>query len=1219
MASAEQFLQLLEEKDLVSAHVLQEARREMQRTSPPPDAVGMSLWLVQGQHITASQAERLLAAVMAKAGDNSSFSRWQKGEPKPTEVLRAPIPPPPAPPKFTAHAPESPSQTDRGESPPRAPQSAAQGSLDDLELAPEPAPARAQAKKPIKSSSPAAKAPAAATAQTTAPQGGPKPAGSPKAASVGGALEPLDSLIESEAGPSSPFDDSMDGPSLSPTAPKKFKLRYALRKLFRRNKSKTVQVKAADPRHVKLLLFSWGVAILFILAALAIFRYFSPDAAEMLRKAEAAVDRGDYTEAISQYDKFLKTYPKTSESDEVRTLRVLAELRQTVQLSATSGDWPAALEVAQREVPALSKTASTDLLQKIGLALARIAEGLSKQAQAKPDESSLARLRQITNIIDGDIPANARPTEMLDGISRALRQCTQTVEGRKEIEQTVDKVGKAVAAGDLPTAYAAYGDLVRSFPALVDNPDLTSAMKQVSAAQQKAVKTGEQSLAVARDERPTDLIAAMPLAVQPVQGALAAEKGKMRFVVTQGTVYGLDTSTGKLLWRRFVADEPPLAGGKPDTARQLAVSALPVVDAAGSDVAICDPVRQEVMRVKGRTGGLVWRLAVGQPITAGPVKAGKSLLLLTQDSRLLIVDAATGKADHYLELPQSVRLKPVVDDAHGLIYLVAQQSNIYVLAYDPEAGGTCRQVLHLGHDAGTIAATPSVVGDYLFVPVNDGPDEATIRVLSIAATREPLTSVQRISVKGYIDASPAAMGGGAIAVTAQGGIVAMQRTESVDKPFRVTARVEPALDARSVHYTISDGRTFWVTGPQLTRYAVQSADGQIATQASIDLGTDFLDPPSIEGGTIFTVTRRIGLPGAMVTALDSEKTEPVWQTWLAAPLAAAPTIGSASGKLTAVTASGGMFRLAPADLRPTARPAEPVLSVPSARLSKPLNSLVSLPEERYAISSGAETTSIAVYDPQEQDRYFRWLATPHELSAAPASFAGGVLAPCLNGQIFLLDPLARRDMLAKSYTISLPGVTVWNWRTPQPVDDTQAILCDGDHRVIAVRLTDGASPMLTEAKAAPLSKAPLVSPVAVLGKSVFVADADDNLQSFVLPELSPGKATALGGHCVWGPQTLGKLVLLSTDKQRLIAVDDRQQVLWQVDLKFGPLAGVPLAAGDAIYLSSQSGVVWRVSAADGKELGKADAGCPLGTGPVLVGPRLIVGGRDGSLLEVKKP
>ena len=261
------------------------------------------------------------------------------------------------------------------------------------------------------------------------------------------------------------------------------------------------------------------------------------------------------------------------------------------------------------------------------------------------------------------------------------------------------------------------------------------------------------------------------------------------------------------------------------------------------------------------------------------------LLLLTQDRRLLTIDAATGKANRYLDLPQTVRLPPVVDAAHGLIYLVAQQSNIYVLAYDPGSGvkgdspifadtkietvPACRQVLHLGHEAGTIAAAPCVSGDFLFVPVNDSPDQATVRVLSIATARkdEPLASVQRINnVRGFIDASPAALGGGAIVVTAQGGMVAIQPNEAGDKPFRVTARVEPALDERSAHFVISDSRTFWVTGPQLTRYAVQSAEGQFATQSAIDLGTDFTGPPSIEEGTIFAVTRRPGLPGATVSA-----------------------------------------------------------------------------------------------------------------------------------------------------------------------------------------------------------------------------------------------------------------------------------------------------------------------------------------------------------------
>src|SRR5208337_3982383 len=75
MPSADLFLQLLEEKDLVSTEVLQAARREFQRSSSPVDAFQISLWLVQGHHITASQAERLMAAATERADDPEPKSR----------------------------------------------------------------------------------------------------------------------------------------------------------------------------------------------------------------------------------------------------------------------------------------------------------------------------------------------------------------------------------------------------------------------------------------------------------------------------------------------------------------------------------------------------------------------------------------------------------------------------------------------------------------------------------------------------------------------------------------------------------------------------------------------------------------------------------------------------------------------------------------------------------------------------------------------------------------------------------------------------------------------------------------------------------------------------------------------------------------------------------------------------------------------------------------
>jgi len=1276
MPSADQLLRLLEEKDLVPPQVLQAARLEVQRTSPPPDAVAISLWLVQGQHITATQAERLLAALAEKSDNPPQTSRWFKGEAKPADVSKSSIPLPAALERFAQRWAEPSSPAAKSDSPPGQPKPPTASQSDDLELAPL-AEEDAGPKKAAKLSSSATQEPG-----RTAPSGGfrrrrpespsaatAKPGESPKPADVGHELDslettmkgPLDALIESEVLAANPLDDPSAAVDLGAARPKKFKLRRFLKNLFRRDKSKVVKIKAIDPRQVKLVLFSWGVAIFAILAVLVLLRLFSkPDPAEILRKADAAATKEDYGQAIAFYDEYLTNYPKTDGSDEVRGLRILAELRKAIQAAGASGDWTPAFQVAdaqcnlraqhdeaaKAQLEAVLKNSSPELQQRIGIALAQIGEGLAKQVQPKPDMDAVNHLTMVVKMIEGDIPADLQPGEMLEGINHALKQCRQAVYGAQEIKNSVAEIRRAVDNNDLPAAYAAYKNTVQSYPDLADQPELAAAMKLATAVELQAVKTAESPLTVMHADRPSDLLAAMPLAVQPIQAKGKAAQDKQRFVVAQGTAYGLNAATGKVLWRRFVAgaakgrelrDESPEArrlstlNSQPSTVAELAeVAALPVAGPSQNDLVLCDPVHEEVLRVKGSTGELLWRLALGRAIAARPVQAGKSLLLLTQDQRLLFIDLATGASTRYLQLPQAVRLPPVVDEAHGLVFLVAEESNIYVLSH-----GACSGVFHLGHDVGAVAAAPTVIGNFLAVPVNDSPNEATVRVLSINASSadEPLKAVQRLQVKGHVDTSPVVVGSGVVIVTSQGGMAALEPecgkgdsplaekgTVPFSAPFRMIASVVPASDEKAVRFAVSDGRSFWVTGPQLTRYSVDVKEGRISPQAESDQGMKFVATPSIEDGTMFSVVERPGLPGVTVSAVDLSKNETAWQTWLAAPLAGEPMLGAKSGKLTAVTSSGGMFRFPPEGLRAGAAPSEPVLCVGAARLTKPLSSLLALPDERFAMTSGASTTQIVIYDPQEQDKRFRWLVSPQNLTAPPGSFAGGVLAPSVSGQVYLLDLSAREEMLAKPYEMSLrsEGVSTWRWRTPQAADDDKlAVLCDGDRRIVTIHITGDDVPTLTEAKVV-MSKLALVSPIAVLQKTVYVVDEGDNLLSLELPELTPGKTQALGGHCMWGPQRVGKLVLVATDK-KLFAVNERQQTVWQTVLPYGPLAGAPCAAGDDIYLSSTGGIVWRISAADGKEQGKVDAGCPLGTGPLVIGRRVIVGGHEGSLLEVKKP
>ena len=261
-------------------------------------------------------------------------------------------------------------------------------------------------------------------------------------------------------------------------------------------------------------------------------------------------------------------------------------------------------------------------------------------------------------------------------------------------------------------------------------------------------------------------------------------------------------------------------------------------------------------------------------------------------------------------------------------------------------------------------APPAVVGDFLLLPINDTPGEATIRVFAISKDKEgePLKPVQAIRVAGFIDTTPVALERGAVVVTAQGSLFAlgeMPATSSLARwerggegsmlPFQVVASRPASTQEKATHYAISGGSTFWVADRHLTRYAVHVDEQRIVPQATSDMGMRFVQAPVIQKGTMFQVLQRSGMPGVTVSAFDLVKNEAVWQTWLAAPLVAEPMLDPVSGKLTAVTASGGVFRSV-LDGNPFGKPWDAVLAIDSSRLTKPLCSLLPLPGEMFAIT-----------------------------------------------------------------------------------------------------------------------------------------------------------------------------------------------------------------------------------------------------------------------------
>ena len=1213
MPSAAQFLAVLEEKDILPPEVLGALRKTVRETAQPPTARALADWLVRHGHLTPSMADRLLGT----AGE------------RPPPAERPPQPPP------AAALPKG-----AGSGKPPAASGGGFGLLDELP---------------------------------------------PLGAAGGGPLDPL-----LAAGPI----DEAQGPGLGPARRRRWSLRRlakGLRRFFReprrsirnwfRRRSQVVQVKPADPRKVKLLLFSWGLAVTLMTAAFGVFWYLSPPSpAELVRKADVAYDDGKYAEAIECWNTYLNKYAYEPRTAEIRVRRSLAELRTAVEEARAADDWTAAFEMAQSLMKKLpDEPAYGDWQKEVGEVLGMIGEGLARQAAQQPTAAVVEQARRVVGMIEMNVGEAQRPSQAIAEIQRLLEGSQREVNRGHDLEETLAAVAAALSGKDAVAAYAARNALVARHPDLAEDGRLEEALGPAAALLRQAVKLVPRAVKAATGERAAGILASRAMAVRTVPGAVPGVKGRSVFAAAAGVAYGLDMASGRLLWRRFIAAEQGAAPGSakppPDFPPQ------PLGDDPAGDLLLTDPINNEVLLVQGATGRLVWRQAIGRRIVAAPVRAGNRLLVPAEQGQLVLVDLATGDSPGHVELPQPLGVSPSVDPKRALVFQVADQSTLYVLSEDDWA---CRQVFHLGQQRDAVAAPPVVAGGYLLVVENQGPREAMLWVLGLGlpgAGQGELKSLQHVALKDRVTTPPLVDGQRVAVVTVQGTLElfklapAGQAPSAGSSPLEPLARSELSGREEATRYLLARGDRWWVADTQLARYEIEAEGGRLVPRQISGRLWKFIQPPLLAGPVMYHVRERPGMPGVTVSAVDPQTDEPVWQTWLAAPLAGEPLTDTPSGPLTAVTASGGVFRFPPASFQGDAPADQPILAVESAQLIRGLRDCTPLGGGRFALTMGPGPGPIVLYDPAEHDKRFRLLVAPEPMASAPLALAGGLLLPSTTGNVFLLD-LQSPEKPGKPFHPSLASLAAWKWLPPQAVGRQAALLCDGDRRLYLVRLQTQPEAALIEVASATTSATIVAPPVVIseaekVGEAVGAAAAvrgvaflvaGSSVVPFTLPDLTEGQPQPLEGRCIWGPRRAGNVVLVATDKHRLYCLAAAQpsatgqkgllspspaekpqaapleasagvnadaetappapaigRLLWTAALPYGCPVGAPLAADGFIYLAAEGGTVWRISAETGREAGETDSGCPLGTGPVLLDQRLFVATPDGCLLEISRP
>ena len=949
-----------------------------------------------------------------------------------------------------------------------------------------------------------------------------------------------------------------------------------------------------------LLLIGGGVLLLLVFAgAFLLWSLRRETGDEALQLAEADFRAGSYTQAIHKYDEYLKRYPTHNSVSLARVHRGLARLRQAVD---GARDWPQTLQTA-REV--LSEISTEEKFSEahgdLASMLPTIAEGLARQAVESPAAAKLAEAREALEMIKTYVfPPGLRPEQKMADIEAELAVASRKLDQEKSLAETIAAIEQAIADGRSDTGYELRRKLIKTYPELRDNEALRNAVAAISQAQRQAVRSIAESREAVTTEPDSPVRASLAWA-RRFSGSTSATQGEPTFVLADGAAYGLDSATGRLLWRRFVGFDTSFVPRR-------------VGSAADGEALVVDSVRHELLRIKP-SGELRWRAALGEPFVASPAVLRDKALVATLGGKLVSIELATGKVTGLVHVPQPLRVAPATDAREKLHYQLGDHSNLFVIS---AADGACAEVFYLGHEPNCVRVSPTLVGPYVLVAENRFADKGLLHVLRSDENGVGLKKVQEIPFVGHVHAPPEVAGRTVFLATDRGEFSAWEVSTAAEGPALVKV-IDRVADASTpiVPFSLLRGGRLFVAGRGLTQFDVQTSRGRL-TPAWEYAGTGiFLHAPQPVGASaVVTVHRRAGLPGVVASAVNIENGKPLWGTELGVPTTVLNFKHQADEPLAALSATGAFYHLPDDKLEGSRTSDEPAAGVTTM-------AVLDLSGTRVNDATWAfvESTSAAGRRRLLEVTYPRtaeWRTVGDEIASRPAAIAGALIVPCRIGQVRLFDLVTERDRRAPFQPKLESGVD-YPWSPPMPLSDSEFLISDGRTRLYRVGFVEDPTPHMA-AKAEAALRSPVVAPIAFLRDTAYAIDTAGDLSSFSLPDLAPGKDWPSVGPAAWGPVRVGQAVLVGTAKGDLLALDGAGQLRWETPLEHGPLAAPPIAStGFEFVLAAASGVIYWIESDTGSARAKVDAGQPL-AGPIHeYQGKLLATARDGTVLVVKRP
>jgi outer membrane protein assembly factor BamB len=921
-----------------------------------------------------------------------------------------------------------------------------------------------------------------------------------------------------------------------------------------------------------------GFALYGIIVRTAANRHFN--------QAIEALDDGDYRNAILRFDSFLKSSPDDLRAGKARVHRAMANVRQYTVAAGPS--WSLALDAERDMVENVGelpeyRDSSSELAEQV----IRTGEALADRARIAADERALADAESTVALhekVAGKAAEALFKRSQLPGKLKAARAAVHKSQVRARALAAMDA---ALKAGSSSGVYSARDALVASYGDQAVDRELLARMGRANDLIKKAVTVDDSGRPAETEPHPDPFGPPTTLVLRAGE-AKAVANGPLVYALADGFAFGIDGATGAPVWQVSVGLASPYA---------------PLPIPGGTTALVFDARHDELVRLDGKTGKLVWRQELGEPVADPPLVLGNQLIQATPSGKLLVIDLASGALRAILNLGVPLTRTPVSDESGQALYVTAEKDNLFVLTRDPLG---CAAVEYLGHDRGSIACPSARVGRYLIVAENNAINESRWRVLVIDEDGTKVSPVQSVPVLGWTWSTPATSGSVVWASGDRGGVSAYAIGAYGEKdPFRLIARLNPDAEPSGPAFALARSeRELWVGSGRSGRYELDPEGGKLASTWTLNEAGPALAAPQLAGPLLVLTQQHTEGPGVALWGVEPQKGTVRWRTVLGAPWPSPPADPLGQGRLTALGVDGRDLSLSRKALTKGG-------FVPSM-LPKPGGFRLSA-ESAERVEAGGWTALVPALHSSKllvrgSSGEFKEVGLPAPVGAHPLAWGRELFVPGEDGRAYLIDPLTGESR-AEPFVPPFDRTKPTRWRSPVRLGDDALALADDAGRVRRIVRANDPRPRLVAAAETSLGKELAAEPSSTKS-AVVLATADGRIRALAARDLSPIGAWPLDSPLAVPPSNSGGRCFLADVSGGIVALGEDGQRLWSAKLEGKGatliVAGPPAVRGHVVWFLASDGTLHARAVSDGSPVTTVALGVLPAGGPFTVGDDLVV-------------